>query len=137
MVRKRTFRVTVEGSVYEVEVEEVTAGTAGTAGTDVTDVADRSGGAQALKGPADPPARPQPSPIAGGAATMVSAPLPGMVLDVKAAEGSTVEVGQVLIILEAMKMENEIVAPRSGVVSKVHVTKGTGVGAGDPLVEIS
>lgn len=128
MVRKRMFRVTVEGAVYEVEVEEVQG---------EKEEKEIARPAPVKPAAAEPVTRRQPSPEASGAGTTVSAPLPGLVLDVKAAEGVAVDVGQVLVILEAMKMENEIVAPRAGIVSKVHVTKGTGVAAGDPLVDLS
>ncbi|KKH64034.1 hypothetical protein DU75_04245, partial [Methanosarcina mazei] len=58
------------------------------------------------------------------------------VLDIKVNQGDTVTEGQVLVILEAMKMENEIVAPRSGKVSAINTSKGSSVNAGDPLVSL-
>nr|WP_207711551.1 biotin/lipoyl-containing protein [Sulfobacillus harzensis] len=96
--------------------------------------------------PAPPPEpKAAPSPVAprveaasgkaGG--TLVEAPLPGMVLDVKVAAGQSVEEGQVLVILEAMKMENEIIAPRAGAVTQVAVEKGSSVAVGDLLVVLS
>lgn len=109
----RRFRVTVDGQVFEVEVEEMGVAEA------------------AVAAPPEPVARPRTS---GGGA--VTAPLPGLVLDVKVEPGQTVAAGQVVIILEAMKMENEIVAPMDGTVAAVDVAKGTSVGAGDRLLVI-
>ncbi|MCY0880200.1 MAG: biotin/lipoyl-binding protein [Firmicutes bacterium] len=121
----RRFRVTVNGKVYEVEAEELTAAVA---------PPDR---------PESPPARPAderptnlpPRPQAEGAA--VEAPLPGVVLDVKVQVGQQVSFGQVLVILEAMKMENEITAPAPGVVQSVRVAPGDNVAQGDILVVLA
>jgi len=85
-----------------------------------------------------PAAAPSPQPglqkpaVAEGEA--VKAPLPGIVLALKSSEGSTVKKGQTLLILEAMKMENEIVAPRDGIVIQIPAGKGTSVNTGDILV---
>ena len=62
--------------------------------------------------------------------------MPGTILDIKVNENDTVKEGQVLVILEAMKMENEIVAPRDGKVVSINVTKGQAVNAQDPLVSL-
>ena len=62
--------------------------------------------------------------------------MPGTVLDIKVAEGDKVETGQVLLILEAMKMENEISAPAAGTVKAIHVSKGAAVNPGDVLITI-
>jgi len=66
----------------------------------------------------------------------ISAYMPGRVVDVRVAEGATVEAGQALVVLEAMKMQNEIQADRAGVVKRIHVASGQAVEGGDPLVEI-
>ena len=68
---------------------------------------------------------------------VVEAPMPGNIFKVLVTEGQTVSSGDVLLILEAMKMENEIVASKSGKVTGVHVTVGQVVNAGDPLITIS
>ncbi|MBQ7848860.1 MAG: acetyl-CoA carboxylase biotin carboxyl carrier protein subunit, partial [Clostridia bacterium] len=73
-----------------------------------------------------------PAPVAGG--EKVNAPMPGNIRDVKVAAGQTVKKGDVLVILEAMKMENEIMAPRDGKVAQVACTKGSTVNTGDALV---
>ncbi len=121
---KRRFRVTVDGQAYEVELEEL--------------LADESG-QKAVTPPAHSGAAAPPTPerrpaSAVGGSGVIKAPLPGMVLDVKVKVGSRVTEGQVLVILEAMKMENEIVAPRDGTVEQVAVEKGSPVAEGDDLV---
>ena len=70
-------------------------------------------------------------------ATKVTAPMPGTILGVKVNPGDSVKKGQVLLILEAMKMENEIVAPVDGTIATVNVSKGTSVNAGDLLVSMN
>ena len=64
----------------------------------------------------------------------MNAPMPGTILDIKVAAGQAVKKGDVLVILEAMKMENEIMAPRDGKVAQVACTKGSTVNTGDALV---
>ena len=66
----------------------------------------------------------------------IAAPMPGNILRIEVTAGQAVKAGQILLILEAMKMENEIVAPRAGTLTKVHVQKGAVVNTGDPLFDI-
>ncbi|WP_079700052.1 biotin/lipoyl-containing protein [Provencibacterium massiliense] len=73
---------------------------------------------------------------AGAGAVKVNAPMPGNILDVKVKAGESVSEGQPLVILEAMKMENDIVAPKAGVVAAVHVKKGDVVNSNDLLVSL-
>ncbi|MDO4349584.1 MAG: biotin/lipoyl-containing protein, partial [Eubacteriales bacterium] len=73
-------------------------------------------------------------PVAGG--EKVTAPMPGTVLDVKVSQGASVKKGDILLILEAMKMENEIMAPCDGTVKQVVVNKGASVNSGDALIVI-
>lgn len=77
-----------------------------------------------------------PAPVVHSGAKPIAAPMPGTVLDIKAALGQSVKKGEVLLILEAMKMENEINAPADGVVAQVLVTKGASVATGDVLISI-
>lgn len=79
---------------------------------------------------------PQPRHRAAGAET-IAAPMPGNIMDVKVTAGQSVTKGQVLVILEAMKMENEIMAPRDGVVAGVHVNKGESVDSGKVLISLN
>lgn len=115
----KRFNITVNGKAYDVAVEEVSGGSAPVA-------------AAAPAAPAAP--APAAAPAAEG--TAVNAPMPGTILDVKASVGDTVAEGQVLMVLEAMKMENDIVAPKAGKVSAISVKKGDGVNSGDALAYI-
>lgn len=88
-----------------------------------------------------PAAAPAPAPVAAAPAVSaagetVVAPLPGNIIDVKVAQGASVKAGDVIIILEAMKMENEIVAPQDGVIAQIVVSKGSTVDTGAPLFVI-
>ena len=119
------YNITVNGVAYSVSVEETAAGAAPVAAAPVAAPA-------APKAPAAPAAAPK----AAGAVS-VKAPMPGNILDVKVAAGASVKAGDVLIILEAMKMENEIVAPQDGTVASVNVNKGDTVNSGDVLVSMN
>ena len=70
-------------------------------------------------------------------AEAIKAPMPGNIIDVKVSQGQSVKKGDVLLVLEAMKMENEIMAPRDGVVASVNVTKGATVNTGDMLLSLN
>jgi len=74
------------------------------------------------------------TPVAVGDGEPIKAPLPGVILGVKVNAGASVKRGEILLILEAMKMENEIVAPRDGLVTQIVASKGTSVNTGDVLV---
>ena len=123
------YNITVNGVAYSVSVEETAVGAA--------PVADPAAPA-APKAPAAPAAAPKAAAPAGAAgAVTVKAPMPGNILDVKVAAGASVKAGDVLVILEAMKMENEIVAPQDGTVASVNVNKGDTVNSGDVLVSMN
>ncbi len=121
----KRFKVTVDGVPYQVEVEDVP-GTAPAAPPDEPLAA----AATAAPPPSAPAAAVRP--VAEG--EQVAAPLPGVVLELKAVEGDRVEAGEVLLILEAMKMENEVTAPVAGTVREVRVDRGSAVNVGDVLV---
>ena len=121
------YNITVNGVAYSVSVEETAAGAAPVAAVPA-----------APKAPAAPAAAPKAAAPAGAAgAVSVKAPMPGNILDVKVAAGASVKAGDVLVILEAMKMENEIVAPQDGTVASVNVHKGDTVNSGDVLVSMN
>jgi glutaconyl-CoA decarboxylase len=138
--KMRRFNVTVNGKSYAVEVEEV-------------------GGAQpvftyapAQPAPAPAAPAPQPSPKAEAPAATapakkaqsgpvagetMTAPMPGTIIDIRVTEGQSVKAGDIVLILEAMKMENEIVAPSDGTIAKIYTSKGESVSTGDSLVTIA
>ena len=123
----RTSNLTVNGQTYVVDVEEV--------GTPAPAAAPAAPAAKPAAAPA-PKAAPA-APVAAGAGESVKAPMPGTILDVKVAAGQKVNAGDTLVVLEAMKMENEIPAPKAGTVAQVVVSKGASVNAGDVLVVLA
>ena len=135
----RTFQVKVNGVSYQVEVEE-TAG--GFAPAPQAALAPQAAPAAPVPVPAAAPAAPAPAavpaaaPVAASVAggEKINSPMPGTILDVRVSAGQSVKKGQVLCILEAMKMENEIISPRDGAVAQVVANKGASVNAGDPLM---
>lgn len=126
------YKVTLNGKVYEVEVEKGEA------------VIQAEYEAALPAAPAAAPAAPvsaAPAPAAAAPAAQAGAgtvpsPLPGNINEVRFSAGQTVKAGDVVIILEAMKMENEIVAPKAGTLTKIHVQKGAVVNTGDPLFDV-
>jgi biotin carboxyl carrier protein len=94
--------------------------------------------AQPVIGVAPAPAAPLASaPATGDASSVVKAPLPGLIIDVKVREGEKVKAGQNIVVMEAMKMENQIQATTDGTVKKIFVKKGDNVAEGNALVEIA
>ena len=129
----RTFQVKVNGVSYQVEVEETAGGFAPAPQAAPAAPAPVPAAAPAAPAPAAvPAAAPVAAPVAGG--EKINSPMPGTILDVRVSAGQTVKKGQVLCILEAMKMENEIISPRDGTVAQVVANKGASVNAGDPLM---
>ncbi|RPI10882.1 MAG: biotin/lipoyl-binding protein [Zetaproteobacteria bacterium] len=126
----KSYRVTVDGQSYEVTVEEVKG-----AGPAPARPASPPAPAASVAAPTAAPARPPASvtTVRGGDRT-VPAPMPGKILAVKVVAGDTVARGDVLMILEAMKMENDILAPMEGAVKSVHVQAGDTVNTGDVLL---
>lgn len=132
----RKFKITVNGEVYEVEVEELTEESAQKAAPSKVEVPVASRPVQQKVQPKTTRPAQQPAakkPVAAGEGS-ITAPIPGVVLDIKVSEGQSVSTGDVLLILEAMKMENEIVAPNDGVVKQIAVSKGANVNTGDVLI---
>lgn len=116
----KKYRVNVNGTIYEVELEEITGGAAAAPA--------------AAAAPVATPAAPASAPAGG---EQITSPMPGNILSVNVSAGDTVKKGQVLMILEAMKMENEIMAPRDGSVAQVVVSKGAVVDTGAALVVLA
>lgn len=111
--------VTLNGKNYEVDVTETEEAIV----TNITDAALAPAAPVAPVTPAATPSAPA-APVIAGNGTQIKSPMPGAILKVNASQGQKVNEGDVLFILEAMKMENEIVASASGTVSQVLVTKG-------------
>ena len=121
----KNYTITVNGNVYNVSVEE---GAGAVAAAPV---------AAPVAAPA-PAAAPKAAAPAGAAgAVKVNAPMPGKILGVKTQVGAAVKKGEVIIILEAMKMENEIVAPQDGTVASVNVSVGASVESGEVMVTLN
>ena len=119
--------VSVNGTPYQVELEEAPAAVPAAAPA-----------APAAPAPAPAPAAEAPKPAApAGVGEKVNSPLPGVIIEVSVKEGQAVKAGQKVAVLEAMKMENEISAPRDGTVTAIHVAKGDSILEGAPIVTIA
>ena len=130
----RKYRISVNGQSYDVTVEELAGGAAPAAAP--ASPAPAAAAVPAAPAPAAPAAAPAVSgPVAG--ALPVKAPMPGTVMSFKVIQGQAVKRGDVLLLLEAMKMENEIVAPSDGTVASIRVPQGAAVNTGDPLVDLA
>lgn len=123
--------VTLNGKDYEVKVDELSEAI-------VTSVAPTAASAPAAPVATQPsaPATPAPAPVSGSG-TAVKAPMPGTILKVNVTAGQSVKAGDIMFILEAMKMENEIVAPSDGTVSQVVAAKGSSVATDDVLAYLN
>ena len=117
----KKFQITVNGNAYDVEVEEIGAAAAPVAAP-----------AAAAPAPAAAPAAP-----AAAGANDVLCPMPGTIVDIKVQVGSVVKKGDVLVVFEAMKMENEIMAATDGTVAAVYVNKGDSVESGKVLLSLN
>ena len=130
------YKVTLNNKVYEVEVEEASAMLVDEyeALAPVAPAAAPVAAAPAAPVAAAPAAAP--APVAAAAGEQVTAPMPGTILKVNVTQGAAVKKGDILVVLEAMKMENEIMAPKDGTVVQVLATKGSNVDTGAALVVI-
>ena len=128
----KKYNITVNGTAYEVIVEE--AGEVASAPVYTAPAAPVTPAAAPAAAPAPAP-KAAPAPAAAGS-TPVTAPMPGTILSVKVSAGQADKKGDVICVLEAMKMENDIPAPADGVVASVNVQNGASVGAGDVLATL-
>ena len=119
------YRITIEGETYEVEVEKMD---------------DKTSSSDAVKeNPVISPKNPSEKTASSATAetkTYVKSPMPGTIIAIKAAVGDKVHKGQAVVVLEAMKMNNEIASPREGTITAIHISKGAAVQGGDVLFEI-
>ena len=122
----KNYRITVNGNVYDVTVEET--GASAPAAAPV-----------AMAAPVAAPKAPAATTKSAGSegSIKINAPMPGKILAVKASVGATVKKGDVVMVLEAMKMENEIVAPQDGTVASINVNEGASVEAGVVLATLN
>lgn len=139
----RKFYIKVNGKSYEVEVEEVSGNSSVSFPQTVPSPMTAP---LTVSIPQENPAQEAPKPVIipttspvsmPADATNISAPMPGTILDINVAIGDSVKDSDVLLILEAMKMENEILAPKAGKIVAIQVVKGSSVNTGDILVSIS
>ena len=134
------YKVTLNGKIYEVEVTECDAKVTGVSQVPVSAVA------APIAAPAAPVAAPAPAPAAASApaapaapaadGTPIKAPMPGTIIAVKKNAGEAVKAGDVVVVLEAMKMENDIVAPCDGTVKAIVAAKGASVNTDDVIAVI-
>lgn len=134
----KRYSITVNGNTYDVIVEEVEAGEVVSAPiitpapTVVTPVAAPA----AAPAPAAPKAAPAPKVAGTEGSTKVTSPMPGTILEVKVSVGQAVKKGDVICVLEAMKMENDIPAPCDGIIASINTQKGSSVAANDILATL-
>ncbi len=122
------YRITVEGKTYEMDVELI-----GANGAVAAPVAKAAAPVAAAPKAAPAPVAAKPAAVGSGS---VAAPMPGTILKVLKATGDSVKAGEVVLILEAMKMENEITAPVDGTIESLSLTEGSTVAGGDLLFDV-
>ncbi len=129
----KRYNITVNGNTYDVIVEE----------TDASGIVSSPAAAPvAAPAPAAAPAAPKPAapkaaPQGAAGANKVTAPMPGTILNIKVSVGQSVKKGDVICVLEAMKMENDIPAPCDGVIASINVQKGANVNANDVIATMN
>lgn len=127
----KAYRVNVNGKVYEVEVEEITAG-----GQQTVAPAPAPAPVAPKPAPVAPAPAPTPAPKAAATGEIVEAPMPGTIVDIKVKVGDTVKEGDLVAVIEAMKMETDLFSTKSGVVTAVNAGKGASVNTGDAIITL-
>jgi len=126
------YTITVNGNTYDVSVEE------GVSASHAAAPVAQATAPKAVAPVAQAPIKPATAPSTGGAGSFkVSSPMPGKIVAIKATVGQAVKKGDVILVLEAMKMENEIVAPQDGTVASINVSAGQTVEAGNLLATLN
>lgn len=141
----KTYKFTINGNTYEVAVNSVEGKTASVNvnGMDYQVELENAPAAAPVAAPKAPAAEqpavqsPAPAAVPAGAGEKVPSPLPGVIIEVSVKEGQAVKAGQKVAVIEAMKMENEIAAPKDGTVTAIHVNKGDSVLEGADIVTIA
>lgn len=141
----KTYKFTINGNSYEVAVNSVEGKTASVNvnGVDYQVELENAPAAAPVAAPKAPAAEqpavqsPAPAAVPAGAGEKVPSPLPGVIIEVSVKEGQAVKAGQKVAVIEAMKMENEIAAPKDGTVTAIHVNKGDSVLEGADIVTIA
>ena len=114
------YKVTIEGKTYEVDVDITEGSNPGVVKNEPASAVNTAPAAASISGNGE----------------KIAAPMPGTIIDVKVSEGQSVKKGEIILILEAMKMENEIVSPIDGTIKQIPVSKGATVNTGDILAVI-
>lgn len=139
----KTYHITVNGNTYEVQVEEVRGQAAPVVQPVVAPAPVAAPAPATAPAPAKPEVKAAPAPApapahkAPAGAASVTAPMPGTIVDILVKEGQHFKKGDVLLILEAMKMENEIMAAHDGTVKAIFTSKGSAVNSGDALLDLA
>lgn len=131
----KKYKITVNGQTYEVEVEEIGGASPYKEQVSAPSVIEKKEPPKQEAPKPSPVSAPAPAPqksVPAGKVT-INAPMPGTILSIKVKQGAKVSKGDVLMILEAMKMENEILAPQDGTVTSIDVSEGASVNTGDLL----
>lgn len=126
----KNLKITVNGTAYDVQVEDLGASSAPSQAVSAVSAA------PAPKAASPAPAAPAAKPAAPAGGETISSPMPGTIVSANVKPGQSVKKGDVLVVLEAMKMENEIMAPHDAQVVAVLVSKGESVESGTPLVTL-
>ncbi|MDR0798752.1 MAG: biotin/lipoyl-binding protein [Dysgonamonadaceae bacterium] len=137
----KSFQLKIAGKTYEVVIEEKEANTAEVSVNGKTILVEIEGETKKVSKPAVLPKSlaassfPKPEPASTGGASSIQAPIPGNILKIEVAAGQEVKKGAVLLIMESMKMENNILAHRDGTIKTIHVKVGDNVLQGNTLVD--